>query len=284
MAKPKPPRTLGKKKTAAKARQADKAKTRPKPKLKPKPLDMPADMERLYGKHSVRAVFQERPKAIKELYLLSGKLDPPEEFILMAQEHDIPMQILGWEAFNRAGGFVDDENHQGVFILARPRHIYSEGELDILKDARCVLALDQINNPQNLGTMLRNAAFFGVDAILLLRNRSTDVTPVAVRVAVGGAEFIKVFRVTNLARSLDALKEHGFWVYGLDERGEKTLAQTEFSDKTVFVVGAEGEGLRQRTRQFCDHLVRIPGGRKGLESLNAGVATAIALSEFYRES
>jgi 23S rRNA (guanosine2251-2'-O)-methyltransferase len=74
----------------------------------------------------------------------------------------------------------------------------------------------------------------------------------------------------------------GFWIYGLDERGERTLAQTEFDAKTVLVVGAEGEGLRHRTREFCDELVRIPGGQPGLESLNAGVATAVALAEVFR--
>ena len=74
----------------------------------------------------------------------------------------------------------------------------------------------------------------------------------------------------------------GFWIYGLDERGERTLAQTEFDAKTVLVVGAEGEGLRHRTKQLCDALVRIPGGQTGLESLNAGVATAVALAEVFR--
>ena len=88
--------------------------------------------------------------------------------------------------------------------------------------------------------------------------------------------------MTNLARSLETLKQLGFWVYGLDERGPATLAQTEFDPRAVLVVGAEGEGLRQRTREFCDALVRIPGGRPGLESLNAGVATAVALAEVYR--
>ena len=102
------------------------------------------------------------------------------------------------------------------------------------------------------------------DAVLVLKNRSAEVTPLVARVAVGGAELVDTYRVTNLARSLDTLKQLGFWVYGLDERGPATLAQTDFDARTVLVVGAEGEGLRQRTRQFCDGLVRIPGGRPGL--------------------
>lgn len=239
-------------------------------------------MDIIFGKHSVRAVFMTRPEDIRRVILLAGKLDPPEEFLALAKEHKISPEILPWDKFLRVAKLTEDDTHQGVCIITEPRTIFDENDFDLLSDAKTVLALDQINNPQNLGTMLRNAAFFGVDAVILLRNRSVDVTATAVRVAVGGAEFVRIFRVTNLARSLEKLKKLGFWVYGLDERGEKTLAQTDFAEKTVFVVGAEGEGLRLRTGEFCDVLVRIPGGRHGMESLNAGVATAIALAERFR--
>src|SRR5262249_1402486 len=136
----------------------------------------------------------------------------------------------------------------------------------------------QVSNPQNLAAILRSAAFFAVDAVLLLKNRSAELSPSVIRIAVGGAEYVKHFRVTNLARSLDALKKLGFWVYGLDERGSRVLGEVEFDKKTVLVVGAEGEGLRLRTRKFCDELVRIPGGRPGVESLNVAVATSVALA------
>lgn len=239
-------------------------------------------MEIIFGKHSVRAVFMTRPGDVRRMMLLSGKMEPPEEFLDLARRHGIKPDILPWDRFMREGKLTEADMHQGVFIVAEDRPVYTEAELDRLSNARLVLALDQISNPQNLGTILRVAAFFGVDGVLMLKNRSVDITPTAVRVAVGGAEFVKLFRVTNLARSLEKLKKSGFWVYGLDERGEKTLAQTEFPEKTVFVMGAEGEGLRQRTGDFCDALVRIPGGRPGLESLNVGVATAIALAELTR--
>jgi 23S rRNA (guanosine2251-2'-O)-methyltransferase len=157
--------------------------------------------------------------------------------------------------------------------------VFAEHELDRLSDRRLVIALDQISDPQNLGAVLRSAAFFGVDAVLLLKNRSAELTPKVARIAVGGAEFVDVYRVINLARSLDTLRGQGYWVYGLDERGERTIRETDFDPQSVLVVGAEGQGLRQRTRTKCDALVRIPGGRQGVESLNAAVATAIALAE-----
>jgi 23S rRNA (guanosine2251-2'-O)-methyltransferase len=238
-------------------------------------------VEKIFGKHSVRAVYLTRPRSVRRM-LLAGKESYHREFIELARESGIEPELVPWPEFRREGEVTDDDKHQGIVIFTDPRVLLTEADLNELADARVVLALDQISDPQNLGTILRSAAFFGVDAVLILKNRSAELTPLVARVAVGGAEFVKVFRVTNLARSLEILKEHGFWIYGLDERGEKSLAETDFDEKTVLVVGAEGEGLRHRTKQICDVLVSIPGGRPGLESLNAGVATAVALGEVFR--
>lgn len=240
-------------------------------------------MEKIYGKHSVNAVFRTRPGAVRRIILLAGRKSAlNEEYLELASRSKIQPEKLPRDKFLRVTDLDEDEKHQGICIFTDPRTIYSERDLERIRNDRVILALDQVSNPQNLGTMLRNAAFFGADAVILLRNRSTDITPTVTRVAVGAAEYVKIFKVINLARSLNTLKKFGFWVYGLDERGEKTLAETDFDEKTVFVVGAEGEGLRLRTKQFCDELVRIPGGQHGIESLNAGVATAVALAEFFR--
>ena len=238
-------------------------------------------MEKIFGKHSVRAVYLTRPQSVRRM-LLAGKESYHREFIDFARKSGVEPELVPWPEFRREADVTDDDKHQGIVIFTDPRVLLTEADLNQLADARVVLALDQISDPQNLGTILRNAAFFGVDAVLILKNRSAELTPLVARVAVGGAEFVKVFRVTNLARSLEILKEFGFWTYGLDERGEKSLAETDFDEKTVLVVGAEGEGLRHRTKHICDLLVRIPGGRPGLESLNAGVATAVALGEVFR--
>jgi 23S rRNA (guanosine2251-2'-O)-methyltransferase len=240
-------------------------------------------LERVFGKHPVRAVFLARPTDIRRLIIARDEAYH-EDLATLAADAGLKPEFLDWPDFLRLGGFTKDERHQGVFILAEPRPVFTERDFDTLEDARVVLALDQISDPQNLATMVRCAAFFGVEAILLLRDRSADVTSDVVRQAVGGVEFVKVFRVTNLSQSLDTLKDFGFFVVGMDERGEKTLAETDFPDKLVLVVGAEGDGLRAKTKKYCDALVRIPGGRRGVESLNAGVATAIALAEVFRDS
>ncbi len=215
--------------------------------------------------------------------ILAGKESYHSELIELARAAGIEPELMAWPEFRRVGGVSDEDKHQGAVVLTAPRPVLTEADLSGLADARVVLALDQISDPQNLGTILRCAAFFGVDGALILKNRAAEVTPLVARVAVGGAELVPIYRITNLARSLELLKGMGFWVYGLDERGESTLPQTEFDAKSVLVVGAEGEGLRKRTTQFCDALVRIPGGRRGLESLNAGVATAVALAELFRD-
>jgi len=239
-------------------------------------------MEKIFGRHSARAVFLTRPRAIRRVVLLAGRDPYLKEFAELARGAGIEPEIVPLDEFLRAGRFTPEERqhkNQGVLLFTEPRTIYAEEDLDTLGEARVVLALDQVSNPQNLGMILRNAAFFHVDALLVMKNRSAELTPEVMRIAVGGAEYLRIFRITNLARSLEILKEIGFWVYGLDERGETTIAETRFGDKVAFVVGAEGEGLRQRTRKFSDSLVRIPGGQPGIESLNVAVATAIALAQ-----
>jgi 23S rRNA (guanosine2251-2'-O)-methyltransferase len=211
--------------------------------------------------------------------ILGGKPSYHAEMMEAARALGVEPELVEWPAFRRLTGLTDDDKHQGVCVFAKPRRVFAEHELGRLADRRLVIALDQISDPQNLGAVLRSAAFFAADAILLLKNRSAELTPKVARIAVGGAEFVDVFRVINLARSLDTLRGYGYWVYGLDERGERTIRETEFDAQSVLVVGAEGQGLRQRTRTKCDALVRIPGGREGVESLNAAVATAITLAE-----
>ncbi len=239
-------------------------------------------MDIVYGKHSVRAVLIARPESVRRL-LLGGKESYHADLIKLARAHGVRAEFVAWPEFRQLTGLGDDDKHQGAAVLTAPRLLRTEADLGRLAEAQVVLALDQISDPQNLGTILRCAAFFGVDGVLVLKDRSAEVSPLVARVAVGGAELVDTYRVTNLARALGRLKDMGYWIYGLDERGPATLAQTEFDARTVLVVGAEGEGLRRRTRETCDGLVRIPGGTRGLESLNAGVAAAVGLAEVFRE-
>jgi len=238
-------------------------------------------LERVFGKHPVEAVLLKRPKAVRRL-VIAGRESYYEAIIRDARERNIAVETLPWEDFLALGQFDESEKHQGILALTTPLVIFDDHDLERLGEASCVLALDQVSNPQNLAAILRSASFFHADAVILMKHRAAEMTAEVQRLAVGGAEFVDIYRITNLANTIDELKSMDFRVFGLDERGERTLAQTEFPKKTVLVIGAEGEGLRQKTRDRCDELVRIPGGRKAVESLNASVATTIGLYEIFR--
>jgi 23S rRNA (guanosine2251-2'-O)-methyltransferase len=241
-----------------------------------------AKTEVIFGKHSVRAVFRARPETIRQVVIREGAVRYLQEFIDLANSIDIEPKLLRSGEFLRCGGLGEDDKHQGIFVVTDRLRIFSEHDFDLLEDASVVVVLDQLSNPQNFGTIIRTAAFFGVDGVVWLKNRAVDIDSTVTRVAVGGTELVKLFRVTNLARSLELLKQRGFWVYGFGERGEKTLSDIEFDAKTVVIIGAEGAGMRHRTTMYCDELVRIAGGRPGLESLNAAIAAGIIMAEVYR--
>ena len=238
-------------------------------------------LEKVFGKHSVRAVFLNRPQDVRRMFI-AGREEYHTEFLELCKKFEIEVSFLDWQTFREIGNFTEDDRHQGIVVFAEPKVVYGDKDIDRLSQARCVVLLDQVSNPQNLATIIRCGGFFGVDAILIMRNRAASLTPTVIRYAVGGTEFIDIFEITNVSQTLTDLKSLGFWTYGLDERGETTLGRTEFPEKTALVIGAEGEGLRPKTRKYCDMLVRIPGGRRGLESINAAVAASIAMAEVYR--
>lgn len=241
-----------------------------------------ADGEIVYGKHSVRAVFSARPGAIRRVAIREGAIRYLQEFVDLARDAGVQPELLRTGEFLRLGGLAEDDKHQGVFVVTDPLPVYTEYDFGLLGDDSVVVVLDQLSNPQNFGTILRTAAFYGVDGIVWLKDRAVDIDATVSRIAVGGTELVKLFRVTNLARAIDLLKQQGFWVYGLDERGAATLQETSFDRKAALIIGAEGEGMRQRTKLYCDEMVRIAGGRPGLGSLNAAVAAGIVLAEVFR--
>ncbi len=246
-------------------------------------------LEKIYGRHSVRAVFLARPSAVRRVVILDGRKSKTrksrrwtEYYLELTRSAVVEPEVVPWREFHRLTGLDEKERHQGICIAVEPRAIYDESHLELLEDARLVVVLDQITNPQNLGTILRTAGFFNVDAVVLLKDRAASLTTEVLRVASGGAEFVRIFNVTNLVRTLRTLKDLGYWIYGLDERGTSTTTETDFSEQAVLVVGAEGEGLRRLTKETCDFLVKIAGGRDGIESLNAAVATSIAIAAVKR--
>jgi 23S rRNA (guanosine2251-2'-O)-methyltransferase len=173
--------------------------------------------------------------------------------------------------------------HQGVLAITGE---YAYAELDVVLSqagaAPLIVALDQITDPHNFGAIVRSCVAFGADGIITLKDRAAPVTAVVVRAAAGATERARIVRVTNLARTLEALRERGLRVVGLDAAAPHTLDSVAYgAEGRVLVIGSEGAGLRRLTRELCDELARIdmPGG---FESLNASVAASIALYESAR--
>jgi 23S rRNA (guanosine2251-2'-O)-methyltransferase len=145
-----------------------------------------------------------------------------------------------------------------------------------------LLALDGVEDPQNLGALLRTAEGAGVDGVVVTERRSAPLSPVAVKASAGAAEHVKVARVVNLVRTLEELKQRNLWIIGLDERGTMNYDQFDFSVGCVLVLGREGAGLHDLVRRTCDHLLRIPmAGR--VASLNVSAAGAVVLYEAARQ-
>jgi 23S rRNA (guanosine2251-2'-O)-methyltransferase len=180
--------------------------------------------------------------------------------------------------------------HQGVVALVRPQESLTIEDLftplrataEAPEAGRLLLALDGVEDPQNLGALLRVADGAGVDGIVLTERRSAPLSPVAVKASAGAAEHLRIARVVNLVRALEELKRQNIWVIGLDERGAADYDQFDLTGDLVLVLGREGAGLHDLVRHTCDHMLRIPMAG-AVSSLNVSAAGAVVLYEAYRQ-
>ena len=172
--------------------------------------------------------------------------------------------------------------HQGLAALVTPlEDAVLEDVLARCSDDALILALDQVTDPHNVGAILRSAAAFGAAGLVVTERHAPADTGVLAKAASGGLEIVPLVRAVNLARSLEHLKEAGFWLYGLDERGDAAIDALDLKGRVCIVLGAEGEGLRRLTAEKCDRLVTIPTNA-ALASLNVSNAASIALYEWVR--
>jgi len=178
--------------------------------------------------------------------------------------------------------------HQGVVALVRSQEflsiedLFQPGAVEPSGAARLLLALDGVEDPQNLGALLRVADGAGVDGVILTERRSAPLSPVAAKASAGAAEHLRIARVVNLVRALEDLKSHNLWIIGLDERATLDYDQFDLTGNCVLVLGREGAGLHDLVRRTCDHLLRIPMAG-GVSSLNVAAAGAVVLYEAARQ-
>ena len=241
-------------------------------------------MEVLYGVHPV----EEALKAGKRRF----------DHVLVARERQDARLASLVDQCHHAGVRVQDQpreqltqiartpNHQGIVAFVRAQEFLSIEDLYSPQAAgpaaRLILAIDGVEDPQNLGALLRVADGAGVDGVVLTERRSAPLSPVAVKASAGAAEHLRIARVVNLVRALEDLKQHNLWIAGLDERGETDYDRFDFTGDLVIVLGREGAGLHDLVRRTCDHLLRIPMAG-GVSSLNVSAAGAVVLYEAARQ-
>ncbi len=243
-----------------------------------------ADTDRwIAGINAAAAVLEHDAVGVLEVMVEARARNPRlAELADRARGEGIAVRSVGSEVLDRMSGGV---RHQGIVVRCRAARSLGEDDLAALLDTvprALLLILDGVQDPHNLGACLRSAAAAGVTAVVLPKDRSAPVNATVHKTSAGAADRIAVVRVTNLARTLETLKQAGVWLVGLAGESESSLYSMDLRGAVGIVLGGEGEGMRRLTRERCDFLARIPMPGE-MESLNVSVATGIALFEAVRQ-
>lgn len=213
------------------------------------------------------------PQWVSEVHLLDSQARENESFIQLCKKLNLPYRMKGKKFFNQLAS-----GHQGVSVSMTESPQWDESRAG--QGQSLVVFLDGIEDPHNLGSILRTSWLLNVDGIFIPKNRRVDLTPVVCKVASGGVEHVPV-ESCHFPSQLEWFKEQGYWVYGLKEGGDVLLPKQEANPKAVLVVGSEGSGLRSSTENFCDQFITIPQVETG-SSYNASVAFAMSAYEMTR--
>ena len=235
----------------------------------------------IYGLHAVKAALLNDERIHEELFII-------ENFRKLAEKYQSKIKkiiFLDQKGFKKLYG--DDRSTQGIVLKTRDfqrptleQFIKSENS----NDKSVLLALDQITDPQNIGSIMRSCALFNCKGIIVAKDNAPDLTPSLFKAASGAAEIVNYFKVTNLKRSISNLKKYGYWIYGFDSSDNKKQSEINFSNKSVLVFGSEGKGIRDLVKKECDELIKIKmqsNEKFKIDSLNVSNATTIGLYEFY---
>ncbi|MBJ6138370.1 23S rRNA (guanosine(2251)-2'-O)-methyltransferase RlmB [Marinobacter litoralis] len=239
--------------------------------------------EYVFGWHAVDAVLKREPERLLRVWIQTGRQDKRVKSVTEA------LDGLGvrWSVVHRRE--LDERVsgvHQGVVAEVAESREWTEADLlaQLASSNKppFLLVLDGVTDPHNLGACMRTADAVGVQAVIVPKDKSASLTPVARKVACGAAETVPFVRVTNLARFLRELKDQGVWLIGTAGESDANLFQADFKGPVALVMGAEGKGMRRLTREHCDQLVNIPM-LGHVDSLNVSVATGVCLYEALRQ-
>jgi 23S rRNA (guanosine2251-2'-O)-methyltransferase len=237
----------------------------------------------VYGIHPVTELVRTSPGSIIEIKYTETAGDTVAEMLALAKAGRVRATKMDKSSMSR---FANSQDHQGVAAMAQ-EYRYRDVE-DMLAAAEeageqpLIVALDNIQDPRNMGSIIRSAYLLGAHGLVFPKDRSAKVTPVVCKASSGATEHLKIAAVTNLARTLAEFKEAGLWVVGTDMTGGSTPQQLDFKLPLVLVIGGEGEGMRRLTIKMCDFIATIPS-RDAPFSFNASVAAALLLAEAARQ-
>ena len=241
-------------------------------------------MDRFTGIHAVREAL-EAGSVFDRILIAKGRQDSRvEQIVQLARERGVSVRFEDRGQLDRVANTRD---HQGVVAIAAARA--ATRLEDILARANqsrgrvgLVVLLDGVEDPHNLGAVIRTALAAGAHGVIIPERRAAGLTDAVARASAGALAHLPVAKVTNLARAMEELKEAGYWLVGLDEEGQKNYTEVDYSSPTGIVMGSEGKGLHELTRKRCDFVVSLPTTGP-VKSLNVSVATGVVLFEAIRQ-
>jgi 23S rRNA (guanosine2251-2'-O)-methyltransferase len=234
------------------------------------------------GRKPVMEALKSGTRVEKIVFLTGVQGGVIRELRELAERRNVPVVQATKQEFRE---LAIDQTTQGVVaVVPMKQYVPLERLLEIPAERGekgFLLVLDEIEDPHNLGALVRTAECAGVHGVVLPKHHSAPVTTAVVKTSAGATEYMAIAEVTNIAATLGELKEGGYWIIGLDGSGDKLYTDVDYSTPVALVIGNEGKGIRRLVRETCDHLVRIPQRGK-IESLNASVAGALAMYEVVR--
>lgn len=240
----------------------------------------------IFGKNAVLGALQNRPDTIERVFLEKGKeftKDFEKKVSELIAKNSIKVETVSTGDLSRE---MQAANHQGILAKVRVEDLTVNFEYFLenleIDENTCLLILGELQDVQNVGSIIRSAAAFGISGILIPEHDQAQVNGTVVKVSAGTAFSIPLVKINNVNNAIEKLKSKRFWIYGLDMFGEKSIYEENFTEATCFVIGNEGDGIRQKTKEACDMLLNIPISQN-VESLNASVSTAVALYEWRKQ-
>ena len=236
----------------------------------------------IYGMHAVRAALLNNKRVHQELHITENNHGISENYRSIIKK----ITILDQKEFKKFYG--GEKSTQGIVLKTNDFERPSLQEFlknEKTHDKSVLIALDQITDPQNIGSIMRSCALFNCKGIIVAKDNAPDLTPSLYKAASGAAEIVNYFRVTNLKRSISELKKCGYWAYGFDSSQDRESSNMNFAKKSILVFGSEGKGMRDLVKKECDEIVRLKMQQNShyqIDSLNVSNAATIALYEFFR--